>query len=157
MKKLLFVLLIIISLPLIADAGTADELIDAILEKMKIEEILNDNRGSMPTEYKYSFIDECHFKVHSEWYGQTHGVIEDEIIPPGEVRIIKYREDGKYYLFFKCREGKKCISIKGDNTGEPYGGMRIESIVPAGSSLDIFNQLRNYFERLSPLCEANRI
>jgi hypothetical protein len=158
MKKLLFLLLILVTLPLFASAKTDEhkyKVVDVILERMNTDEILNDSRGAMPSEYKYSFVDGCHFKVHSEWYGQTHGIIDDEIIPLGEVKIEKLREDGKYYLFFKCLEDEKCIPFKGDNTGEPYGGMRIESIVPAGSSLNIFNQLKGYFEKLSLLCAAD--
>ncbi len=119
---------------------------------MDIDEILNDNRGSMPSKYKYSFTDECHFKVHSEWYGRTHFTIDNEVIPLGGVRIEELEEDAKYYLFFKCLGGVKCISLKGENTGEKLNYMRTQSIVPAGSSLKTSHRLKGYFEKLSAGC-----
>ena len=157
MKKVFLALAITLSLSLSASAAekSAREMVDAILGTMNKDEILKDSRGGMPTEYEYSFIDECHFNVHSEWYGQTHGIIDDEIIPLGEVKIEKLQEEGKYYLFFQCFKGGKCISVKGENTGDPHDYMFIQSIVPAGSSLKIFTQLKSYFEKLSSLCAVD--
>lgn len=157
MKKIFMALAIALFLPFFAFAEKgAPETVEAILEAMNVEEILKDSRGSMPSEYGYSFIDECRFKVHNEWYGRTHFTIDNEVIPLGGVTIEKLREDGKYYLFFKCLEGGRCISVKGENTGEKLDYMRTQSIVPAGSSLKIFNRLKGHFEKLSSGCVKGR-
>ena len=154
MKKVFIALAITLSLSLSASAAekSGREVVDAILGTMNRDEILKDSRGGMPSEYKYSFIDECHFKAHSEWYGRTHFTIDDEIIPLGKVKIEKLREEGKYYLSFECLEGGKCISVKGKSIGDSHEYMSIQSFVPAGSSLKNFSQLKGYFEELSSLC-----
>ncbi len=154
MKRIFMALVITLSLPLFASAAEegAAGVVDAILKTMGIDEIQKDDRGSMPSKYEYSFIDECRFKVHSEWYGRTHFTIDNEVIELGKVKIEELQEDGKFYLLFKCLEGKRCISVKGENTGEKLDYMRTESIVPAGSSPEIFDRLKGYFERLSSGC-----
>jgi hypothetical protein len=134
------------------------EIIDAILGMMTAGDIVKDSRGgTMPTAFGYSFIDECHFKVHSEWYGETHGVIDDEIVPLGEVRTEKLMEGGKYYLFFRCREGSKCVSVKGENTGDPHDYLFVQSIVPAGGDPDISSELKGRFEELSLRCAVRNL
>lgn len=123
-----------------------------ILGIMNTVDILQDSRGGMPTGYEYSFLDECRFKVHSEWYGQTHAVIDDEVIPLREVKISKLEEERKYYLFFKCSGAEKCIHVKGENTGDHHNYMSVQSIVPGGSSEEVFVLLKRNFERLIFLC-----
>lgn len=125
---------------------------DQILKLLNSSEYNNARRGAMPTDYKYSFQDKCHFLVHSEWYGKLHADIADILIPMAAIKIEKEIENGSYFLFITCKDQNKCIKIKGENTGDPYQYIFVQAFIYAGRSEQSYNKIKGMFEKVISEC-----
>ncbi len=125
---------------------------DRILKLLNSSDYNHDKRGNMPTDYKYSFQDRCHFLVHSEWYGTEHADIADTLIPMLGIEIKKEIEDSAYFLYIKCKNENKCIEIRGNNTGDPYYSMFIQAFIYAGQSEQSYNKIKRMFEKVISEC-----
>jgi hypothetical protein len=125
---------------------------DQILNILNSSEYNHDKRSDMPTDYKYSFQDKCHFLVHSEWYGKSHADIADTLIPMAGIEIKKEIENDSYFLYVICKNNKKCIEIKGNNTGDPYQYMFIQAFIYAGHSEQSYYKIKGMFEKVISEC-----
>lgn len=135
--------------------GEKEEVIpirDQILKLLNSSEYNHDKRGGMPTDYKYSFQDKCHFLVHSEWYGELHADIADTLIPMAGIKIEKEIEDGSYFLFITCKDQNKCMKVQGENTGDPYQYMYVQAFIYAGKSEQSYNKIKGMFEKVISEC-----
>ncbi len=135
--------------------GEKEEVIpirDQILKLLNHRDYNHVKRGAMPIDYKYSFPDKCHFLVHSEWFGETHSDISDTLIPMASIKIEKEIEDGSYFLFVTCKDQDKCMKVQGENTGDPYQYMYVQSFIYAGKSEQSYQKIKGMFEKVISEC-----
>lgn len=113
--------------------------------------------GGMTTTYKYTFA-ECQLFVHSEYYGLEHSEIDDNTIPITLIDLSKEidQDKGQYYLFMKCKNGKDCIRIKGESTGDPHDYMFIQHLIYAGKSERSYNKIRVLFDQVISECNISK-
>ena len=106
----------------------------------------------MPTDHKYTIKDKCHLLMHSEWYGNTHGLIEDKLIPLNDINILKEIDNDSFFLYIKCKNND-CIKIDSDNTGEISHTMFMQTFIYAGKTEKSFINLKQLFGRAIKNCE----
>ncbi len=156
-KIYVYAVIILLSLFLYVNSAFGEEqevgpIKDQILKLLNSTEYNHDKRSGMPTDYKYSFRDKCHFIVHSEWYGKLHADIADTSIPMVGIEIVKEIEDGSYFLYITCKNKNKCIKIRGNNTGDPYQYRFIQAFIYAGRSEQSYRKIKSMFEKVISQC-----
>ncbi|MCW8987430.1 MAG: hypothetical protein OQK75_07125, partial [Gammaproteobacteria bacterium] len=122
-----------------------------IIKMLNSREYNHDKRGNMPTDYKYTFKDKCHLSIHSEWYGKTHGLIEDKLIPLKDINIFQETNNDSYFLYLKCKKND-CIKIDSDNTGEMSHTMFVQTFIYAGKTKESFIKIKQLFNRAINSC-----
>lgn len=136
-----------------AQEGGANDITSGILGMLNSDLLNNDDRGGMPTDYEYAFPDSCNFKAHSEWYGETHGQIQDAVVPLSDIALSRESEGESLYLYFQCKGGADCISIVGDNSGESYRYGHPYLLVFAGRTDQSYRDLKTRFDLLISRCD----
>jgi len=128
--------------------------IDRVVKTLNTSKYNHATRGGMPTDYTFSSSDICHLNIHSEWTGETHGVVDDNVIPLNAISLSQELDAGSYFFYVKCEKNKDCIKVSGENTGEKYSYMYPQSFIYGGKSEKSYQFLKNLIKQAIAECKS---
>ncbi len=91
-----------------------------LLQILNSPDFSRKNENGSQTHDTYRFIDRCTFAQHTQWTSLTHADISDAVVSLNEVYAETETSENDLYLILKCNNGRECVAISGENTGEAY-------------------------------------